>query len=92
MLRFEENLAPAQVRDLCDAIGQVNGGIAAVFSGGDGEGYNYCLMERGGDLRSFNKAMTAALCGRGGGKPEYQQGSVKADKTAIEGFFRESWK
>ena len=92
VLRFAENLAPAQVRDLCDAIGQVNGGVAAVFSGSDGEGYNYCLMERGGDLRSFNKAMTAALCGRGGGKPEYQQGSVKADKTAIEGFFRESWK
>ena len=91
-LRFEENLTPAQIRDLCDAIGQVCGGVAAVFSGADDEGYSYCLMERGGDLRSFNKAMTAALNGRGGGKPEYQQGSVKAAKTAIEGFFKENWK
>ena len=91
VLRFEENLTPVQVRDLCDAIGQVCGGVAAVFSGSDEAGYSYCLMERGGDLRSFNKAMTGALCGRGGGKPEYQQGSVKAEKTAIEVFFKENW-
>lgn len=90
VLRFEENLAPAQVRELCDAIGEVCGGMAAVFSGSDATGYSYCLMERFGDLRSFNKAMTAALCGRGGGKPEYQQGSVKAEKTAIEAFFKEN--
>ena len=90
ILRFENDLAPAQVRELCDAIGQVCGGMAAVFSGSDEAGYSYCLMERGGDLRSFNKAMTAALNGRGGGKPEYQQGSVKADRTVIEAFFREN--
>ena len=65
--------------------------VAAVYSGSDEAGYSYCLMERGGDLRSFNKAMTAVLCGRGGGKPEYQQGSVKAEKTAIEVFFKENW-
>ena len=91
VLRFEDHLTPVQVRELCDAIGVICGGVAAVFSGSDEEGYSYCLMERGGDLRSFNKAMTAALCGRGGGKPEYQQGSVKAEKAAIEGFFKENW-
>ena len=91
VLRFEDHLTPVQVRELCDAIGASCGGVAAVFSGSDEEGYSYCLMERGGDLRSFNKAMTAALCGRGGGKPEYQQGSVKAEKAAIEGFFKENW-
>ena len=90
VLRFEDDLAPVQVRELCDAIGQVCGGMAAVFSGNDETGYSYCLMERGGDLRSFNKAMTAALSGRGGGKPEYQQGSVKADRTAIEAYFKEN--
>jgi len=90
ILRFENDLAPAQVRELCDAIGQVCGGMAAVFSGSDEAGYSYCLMERGGDLRSFNKAMTAALNGRGGGKPEYQQGSVKADRAVIEAFFKEN--
>ena len=91
VLRFEDHLAPVQVRELCDAIGAVCGGMAAVFSGSDEEGYSYCLMERGGDLRNFNKAMTVALSGRGGGKPEYQQGSVKAEKAAIEGLFKENW-
>lgn len=90
VIRFEEELTPVQVRELCDAIGAVCGGMAAVFSGNDAAGYSYCLMERGGDLRQLNKAMTAALGGRGGGKPEYQQGSVKADKAAIEGFFKEN--
>ena len=90
VVRFEENLTPVQVRELCDAIGQVNGGMAAVFSGSDEAGYSYCLMERNGDLRQLNKAMTAALNGRGGGKPEYQQGSVKADKAAILAFFKEN--
>ena len=90
VLHFEDNLTPAQVRELCDAIGGICGGMAAVFSGSDEAGYSYCLMERGGDLRQLNKAMTAALNGRGGGKPEYQQGSVKAARAAIEDFFKEN--
>ena len=90
VLHFEDNLIPAQVRELCDAIGEICGGMAAVFSGSDEAGYSYCLMERGGDLRQLNKAMTAALSGRGGGKPEYQQGSVKASRAAIEVFFKEN--
>ena len=90
VLHFEDNLTPAQVRELCDAIGGICGGMAAVFSGSDEAGYSYCLMERGGDLRQLNKAMTAALNGRGGGKPEYQQGSVKAARAAVEDFFKEN--
>ena len=90
VLHFEDNLTPAQVRELCDAIGGICGGMAAVFSGSDEAGYSYCLMERGGDLRQLNKAMTAALNGRGGGKPEYQQGCVKAARAAVEDFFKEN--
>ena len=89
VLRIEPDLQNVQVRELCDAIAAVCGGRATVFSGSDEAGYSYCLIEHGGDLRSMNKAMTAALSGRGGGKPEYQQGSVKATKSQIEAFFRE---
>ena len=88
VVHFEPGLQSAQVRELCDAIADTCGGMAAVFSGNDSDGYSYCLMQRGGDLRSLNKAMTAALSGRGGGKPEYQQGSVKAPKAEIEAFFQ----
>lgn len=88
VIHFELGLQSAQVQELCDAIAEGCGGLAAVFSGTDADGYSYCLMQRGGDLRSLNKAMTASLSGRGGGKPEYQQGSVKAPRADIEAFFQ----
>ena len=62
-------------------------GTAAVFSGTDEAGYSFCLVTRGGDLRELTKRMTAALHGRGGGKPNFQQGSVKATRADIEAFF-----
>lgn len=33
--------------------------------------------------------MNAALSGRGGGKPNFVQGSVGCDRAAIEAFFAE---
>lgn len=89
VLHFEENLDPVQIRELADAIAEVCAGRAAVFSGSDENGYGFAMVTREGDLRSFGKAMTAALNGRGGGKPIFQQGRVQADRTAIEDFFRE---
>ena len=87
VVHFEEDLEPAAVRDLADAIGEVCGGTAAVFSGSDGSGYSYCLVSRQGDLRQLGKAMTQALRGRGGGKPGFQQGRVQAAKSEIVEFF-----
>ena len=73
--------------ELADAIADKCGGTAAVFSGSDG-GYAYCLIARQGDLRKLGRDMTAALHGRGGGKPLCQQGRVQAAKEEIEAFFR----
>ncbi len=87
VLHFEEGLEPALVRELADAIAAVCSGRAAVFSGTDETGYSYCLAAREGDLRSFGKEMNAALNGRGGGKPNFLQGSVKATRKAITEFF-----
>ncbi len=89
VLHFEENLDGVGLRELTDAIAETCGGTAAVFSGSESEGYAYCLGDRKGDLRNLNKAMTAALGGRGGGKPNFQQGRVQAGKEKIESFFRE---
>ena len=87
VVHFAGDLEPALVRDLADAIAEVCGGTAAVFSGSDG-GYSFCLLTREGDLRPLGKAMTQALGGRGGGKPNFQQGRVSADKSQIEEFFK----
>jgi alanyl-tRNA synthetase len=89
VLHFEDGLDPVLVREYADAIAEKCRGMAAVFSGEEGS-YSYCLVTRNGDLRTFGKAMTAALKGRGGGKPICQQGRVSATRAEIEGFFREN--
>ena len=71
------------VRKLADLTAESCGGTAAVFSENSDGSFSYCLIRRGGDLRSFNKEMTAALHGRGGGKPECQMGSVRSDRESI---------
>ena len=87
VLLFEDGLSPDAVRRCCDAVGATCGGRCAVFSGVDGEGYKYAVSLPGGDLRGFGKALNAALRGRGGGRPDFIQGSVTAGRTEIEAFF-----
>lgn len=82
VLHFEDGLEPGQVRILADKIAGACRGFAAVFSGG-----SYCLAAREGDLRPLGKAVNEKLGGRGGGKPNFQQGSVQADQARIEAFF-----
>ena len=89
VLHFEDSLEPALVRELADAIAQRISGCAAVFSGTDEAGYSYCMVSREGDLRRFGKEMTVKLGGRGGGKPNFQQGRVTGTREQIEEFFGE---
>ena len=84
---FEDDLEPVLVRELADKIAEVCGGTAAVFSGSDEAGYAFALVTRSGDLRALGKEMTAALNGRGGGKPVCQQGRVNAAEAEIRKFF-----
>ena len=87
VVHFEQALDNVAVRELADRIADRCGGTAAVFSGSDEDGYAFCLVTRQGDLRQLCRDMTAALGGRGGGKPNFQQGRVTARKTEIETFF-----
>ena len=86
VLIFRPGLAPASLRDFTEAVAVVCGGTAAVFSGEDGN-YNVCLAHKGGDVKELGTAMNKALNGRGGGKPGFFQGTVKATKAEIEAFF-----
>lgn len=88
VLLFEEGLTPDGVRRLTDAIFQICGGTAAVFSKTD-TGYQYAIASYE-DIRSFVKDMNAALNGRGGGKPNFCQGSVGASEAEIRVFFKEN--
>ncbi len=87
VIHFEDGLEPGQVRVLADKIAGRISGWCAVFSGIDGN-FAYCLATRDGDLRELGKKITAACNGRGGGKPNFQQGSVTATRAEIEAFFK----
>ncbi len=86
VLLFEEGLRPDALRRLADAVMHACGGRCAVFSRTEG-GFQYAIGQTGGDLRAFTKEMNQKLAGRGGGTPEFVQGSVSAQQEAIEEFF-----
>lgn len=86
LLLFEEGLKPDGLRRLTDAILRTCNGRAAVFSKTP-DGYQYAIGQENGDLRALVKSLNQTLNGRGGGKPFFAQGSVRADRAAIEAFF-----
>lgn len=88
ILHFEPGLDSVGLRELADRIAGCCGGVANLFSGEDGN-YGFCLASREGDLRPLCKEMTQSLSGRGGGKPGFQQGTVRASRQEIEAFFRD---
>lgn len=88
VLLFEDEMSGDSLRKLCDAVTNHCGGRCAVFAGADGA-YKYAIGHVGGDLRELTKKMNAELNGRGGGKPNFVQGSVAAARGEIETFFAE---
>ena len=88
VLLFEDEMSGDSLRKLCDAVTNLCGGRCAVFAGADGA-YKYAIGHVGGDLRELTKKMNAELSGRGGGKPNFVQGSVTAARGEIETFFAE---
>lgn len=87
LLLFEEGLSPDSLRRLAAAVLETCGGRCACFSGQDGSGYRYAIGQAGGDLRELTHTLNQALSGRGGGKPNFVQGSVQAEQSAIRDFF-----
>lgn len=87
VLHLTQGLDSAAIRELADRIAAKCGGTAAVFSGTDKDGYQVCLVNKGADIKALGQAMNAQLQGRGGGKPGFFQGSVKATQAEIKAFF-----
>ena len=87
VLLFEPAMSPDSLRRLTELVMSACGGRAAIFAGGDAEGYKYAVGEQNGDLRQLVKDLNAQLHGRGGGKPFFVQGSVQTGRAEIEAFF-----
>lgn len=86
VLLIEDDMSPDSVRKLADAVLEQCGGRCAVFAGVDGN-YKYAIGEKDGDLRALVKELNAALNGRGGGKPNFAQGSAACTVAQIRAFF-----
>ena len=85
-LLFEGEMSGDSLRKLCTAVLEKCGGRCAVFAGADGD-YKYAIGEEGGDLRALVKELNATLNGRGGGKPNFAQGSVACTADELRAFF-----
>ena len=88
VLLIESDMGADSVRKLADAVLEQCGGRCAVFAGEEGN-YKYAIGEKDGDLRALVKELNAALNGRGGGKPNFAQGSAACTEAHIRAFFSE---
>ena len=86
---FEGDMSADSVRRLCDAVLDTCGGRCVVFAG-SGNTYKYAVGTREGDIRPLVKELNSALNGRGGGKPNFAQGSVAADEAQIKVLFEKN--
>ena len=85
---FENGLSSDSLRRLCGAVLHTCGGRCACFSGDDSSGYKYAVGQLNGELQGLVKELNRALNGRGGGMPDFVQGSVQASRREIETFLQ----
>jgi alanyl-tRNA synthetase len=87
LVLFEDDLDAQSLRTLANAGMEQCGGVCAVFTGSDKGGYRYVMGSKTTDLRAFVKDFHAALGGKGGGQTTMVQGSVPAQRAALEAYF-----
>ncbi len=86
-LLFEEDMDKNAARRFVDTGMRTAKGVCGIFIGNDKDGYQYILGSVNEDLREMLRDFHSTCPGKGGGKPEMVQGSVKAPRSDIEGFF-----
>ena len=87
LVLFEDDLDANSLRALANGGMEKCAGICAVFTGSDKTGYRYVMGSKTVDLRAQAKQINTALQGKGGGQPTMIQGSLSADRAAIEAYF-----
>lgn len=86
VIRFFEGLEVEEIREFANlAVSKVGGMVIALW--GAEKDYKFIIASSSLDLRSKVKDMTAALGGRGGGRPEMVQGTFFASESEIRAYF-----
>ena len=80
---FEDDLTGHAPRELMNRLLERGAEICAVFAGTDTTGYRYVIGSARRDVRPLCKKLNEAFAGRGGGKPEMVQGSLKGSSQDI---------
>lgn len=81
---FEQELNGNELRTLTNLCMEKCSGLCIALSGDDASGYQYVAGSRTWDMREFGRALNEAFHGRGGGKAEMIQGSIKGSRMTIE--------
>lgn len=81
---FESNLETPVMRNVINQLVEKYDGISAIFVGSDTTGYNFIIGSQKTDCRIIAAALKNKLEARGGGSAVMVQGSLKAQREAIE--------
>lgn len=90
VLLFEEGIDSIAVRNFVNDAMERCDGVCAAFLGNDEQGYHYILGCKGNDVRELGKKLNERFSGKGGGKPQMIQGSLKGKKEEIKEVFYEN--
>ncbi|MDO4748488.1 MAG: alanine--tRNA ligase-related protein [Eubacteriales bacterium] len=72
----------ALVNDSLDKADKV-----ALFSQGENNDYSYIISSSSLDIRDIVKELNSSFAGKGGGRPNYAQGKITAEKEDVLKFF-----
>lgn len=86
---FDAELGGNEPRELMNLLLEKGANICAVFAGTDEAGYRYVIGSRNEDVRPLSKKLNESFNGRGGGKPEMVQGSLKGTEASIRKIIAE---
>lgn len=74
---FEESLDSIAMRNFVNGAMERCDGVCGAFIGSDECGYHYILGSKTVDVREVSKKLNEKFAGKGGGKPQMVQGSLK---------------
>ncbi len=80
---FDSGLSGNEPRELMNLLLKRGAHMCAVFAGTDEGGYRYVIGSHDEDVRPLCKKLNEGFGGRGGGKPEMVQGSLKGSEEEI---------
>lgn len=86
---FQAGLSGDEIRTLMNLVLDRQVGVCAVFSGDEADSWKYVIASRSRDVRPAAAQMNKRFDGRGGGKPEMVQGSIKGREEVVRAWLTE---